>query len=402
MSSFTRWLRSRKELYYLVARQNEAIERLTASLADQSTQLAHQAELLTRQSELLNRQSAQIESQLEQLRVETNQSAHTTALLESIRHGQAETTHHLARSREEGLPAAQLAKLSPRMRRNFLPNDAAVAQKQLMATWSAEANKLRYADFLDSGFRVFSQNDEDGVLLRIFSAIGTTNRYVIEIGSNCSDSDIGLPENLSTNLIVNHAWHGAIFEIDPAECARMRYFFARDFATKHFHVDGDAGRDGYYSPLIVEKAISPDGIDRTLLDVHDEKEPDLMIIDIDGGDYAVVQAMTEVRPRVLVVEFEKRFRDRHNVVQFETTQFSKRWPQSGAASLVAWKELLASKGYMLCTIGSCGFNAFFLRSDVAEGKVCELSPREAFDRHPILSKVREPFWLAPDDTWQSV
>ncbi|MDQ7978069.1 hypothetical protein QYH69_12535 [Paraburkholderia sp. SARCC-3016] len=402
MSRFMRWLRSGKELYFLVTRQNEAIERLAASLADHSKQLALQAELLGRQSELLDFQGKQIEKQLQQLNVETNRSAHVAAVLESVRQGQADTAHLLTHSREEGLTAAQLAKLNPRMRRNFLPNDSAVAQKQLMATWAAQADRLCYVDFLDSGFRVFSQNDEDGVLLRIFSAIGATNRYVIEIGSNCSDSDIGLPENLSTNLIVNHAWHGAIFEIDPTECARMRYFFARDFATKHFHVDGDAGRDGYYSPVIVEKAVSPDGIDRTLLDVHDEKEPDLMIIDIDGGDYAVVQAMTEVRPRVLVVEFEKRFRDRHSVVQFETTQFSKRWPQSGAASLLAWKELLASKGYVLCTIGSCGFNAFFVRSDVAEGKVCELSPREAFDRHPILSKVREPFWRSPDDTWQAV
>jgi len=34
----------------------------------------------------------------------------------------------------------------------------------------------------DTGFRIFSQNDEDGILLFIFSVIGTTNKQCVEIG----------------------------------------------------------------------------------------------------------------------------------------------------------------------------------------------------------------------------
>jgi hypothetical protein len=127
-----------------------------------------------------------------------------------------------------------------------------------------------------------------------------------------------------------------------------------------------------------------------------------MVIDIDGGDYAVIRSMSAVRPRVLVIEFEKRFRDRHSVVQFDSTQFSLKWTQSGAASLPAWEKLLTSRGYTLCAIGSCGFNAFFVRSDVATGKFLPLTLSEAFDTHPILSKVPEDFWLSPDETWLSV
>jgi hypothetical protein len=112
--------------------------------------------------------------------------------------------------------------------------------------------------------------------------------------------------------------------------------------------------------------------------------------------------MSAVRPRVLVVEFEKRFRDRHCVVQFDRTQFSKRWPQSGGASLLAWEKLFASKGYTLCAIGHSGFNAFFVRSDIAAGRFVPLSCGEAYDAHPIFSKVPEHFWLMPDETWQEV
>jgi hypothetical protein len=310
--------------------------------------------------------------------------------------------HRIEERQDKGFSTEQLAMLSPRLNRNFLPNDSAVMQKNLMATWRAESNSmLSYKNILESGFRVFSQNDEDGILLRIFSHIGQTNQYVIEIGSNCSGSHLGIPENLSTNLIVNHGWHGVIFDIDQIESDRTRYFFARDHATKHFHVTTN-GQHGYFSPLIIQQAISPENIDQVLLDAHAETEPDLMVIDIDGGDYAVMRSMSAVRPRVLVVEFEKRFRERYSVVQFDNTQFGKRWPQSGTTSLLAWEKLLSGLGYTLCAIGSCGFNAFFIRSDISANKFSSLTSVMAFDTHPIFSKVPEEFWLLPDDSWQFV
>lgn len=308
----------------------------------------------------------------------------------------------IAKAAAEGFSAGQLEALNPRLRRNILPNDDAVMHKQLMATWrSVSPPVIGYRELLESSFRVFSQNDEDGVLLRIFSHIGLTNQYVVEIGSNCSGSDIGIPENLSTNLIVNHGWHGAIFEVDQNECDRTRHFFARDFATKHFHFTNGA-QDSYFSPLIIQQAVSPENVNQLIQGVHDEPEPDLMVVDIDGGDYEVVSRIDTVRPRVMVVEFEKRFGAQHCVVQFDRLNFSKRWPQSGAASLPAWEKLLSSQGYMLCAIGNCGFNAFFVRTDVAEGKFMPLSASDAFSGHPILSKVPPSFWLTPDETWSAV
>lgn len=378
-------------------------------LNKQTEQLFHLGALIETQNIELNKQTEQLfhigallEAQHVELNRQTEQLFHISALIEAQGLELASRLKSMEERLNQDFTANQLAMLNPRLRRNFLPNDDAAAYKYLMAIWrTGSASTIGYKDLLESGFRVFSQNDEDGMLLRIFSHIGQTNQYVIEIGSNCSGSDLGIPENLSTNLIVNHGWHGAIFEIDPTECDRMRYFFARDYATKHFHVTNN-GQHGYFSPLIVQSAISPENIDQLLRDTHDEPEPDLMVIDIDGGDYAVMRSMSAVRPRVLVVEFEKRFRDRHSVVQFDSTEFSKRWPQSGSSSLPAWEKLLTSQGYTLCAIGTCGFNAFFIRSDIAAGKFLPLTSSEAFDRHPILSKVSEEFWLIPDETWQSV
>ncbi len=300
------------------------------------------------------------------------------------------------------LTPAAIAALNPHFHRNFLPNDDSAAQKNLIATWRLRPpGILSHSELVESGFRVFSQNDEDGILLRLFTHIGHTNRYVIEIGSNCSGSDVGIPENLSANLIINHGWHGAVFEMDPTECDKMRYFFARDHATRHFHWSRD-GEPTYFSPLIVQQTVNPENINETLFEANNEYEPDLMIIDIDGGDYAVVQSLKVVRPRVLVVEFEKRFRDRYSVVQFDRTNFSKLWSQSGSTSLAAWDRLLGLRGYVLCAIGACGFNAFYVRSEIAAGQLTSLTIAEAFDIHPILSKVDEGLWLIPDESWQQV
>ncbi|PPC91889.1 MAG: hypothetical protein CTY34_02135 [Methylobacter sp.] len=298
--------------------------------------------------------------------------------------------------------ASQQNILARRFRRDYLPNDSAAIHKVLLDLWKVDnTSKIGFQEILASGFRVFSQNDEDGMILRIFSHIGILNQCVVEIGSNCSNSEIGIPENLSANLIVNHGWHGVIIDLDQSECEKMQYFFARDFATRHFHSTIE-GVHGYFSPLIIQQAITPDNVNTVLQNVCRESEPDLMIFDIDGGDYDVVENMAAYHPRVLVVEFEKRFRDRHSVVQFDRGQFSKYWAQSGTVSLPAWEKMLSGKGYSLCAIGTCGFNAFFIRSDIAAEKFYPLSSSKAFDFHPILSNVSENFWLEPDETWRRV
>ncbi|KJH87155.1 hypothetical protein UG46_08230 [Pseudomonas fluorescens] len=302
---------------------------------------------------------------------------------------------------QKTLSAEDLVKLNPLLRRNIIANDAAV-QKQLMASWDALPPAiLAHQDLVKYGFRAFSQNDEDGILLRLFSQVGTTNRYAIEIGSNCNYSDIGIPENLTTNLIINHGWHASIIELEEVECNRMRYFFARAHATQHYHWERD-GVNTYYSPNIVQQMVSPENINEVLLAANSELEPDLLILDIDGGDYAVMESVTAIRPRVVVVEFEKRFRDRHSVVQRDRSEFSKRWQQSGATSLNAWIKLFDLKGYRLCTVGTCNYNAFFVRSDVAEGRLETLTASEAYESHPVFSSISDDFWLDPDESWETV
>ena len=211
-------------------KQTEHIFHIGASLDSQDIELNKQTEQIFHIGASLDAQDIELNKQTEQI---VNIGASVDALKLDLNHLKSQLKS-IEEKWEGGFSSSQLAMLNPRLRRNFLPNDDAIMHKYLMTIWQASSLAIiGYKELLESSFRVFSQNDEDGMLLRIFSHIGQLNQYVIEIGSNCSESDLGIPENLSTNLIVNHGWHGAIFEIDQVECDKMQYFFARDYATKH-------------------------------------------------------------------------------------------------------------------------------------------------------------------------
>jgi len=58
----------------------------------------------------------------------------------------------------------------------------------------------------DTGFRVYSQFEEDGILLYIFAAIGIEHQTFIDIGSGN-----GINSNCA-NFAVNFGWHGLFID----------------------------------------------------------------------------------------------------------------------------------------------------------------------------------------------
>lgn len=73
--------------------------------------------------------------------------------------------------------------------------------------------------FDDVGFRTYSQNDEDGILLYLFALTGTTNRRSVDI---CAGDGI---ECNSANLIINHGWSGLLVDGNPANVCRGSEFY---------------------------------------------------------------------------------------------------------------------------------------------------------------------------------
>tara|TARA_B110000008_G_C16861810_1_gene521070 strand:- start:173 stop:472 length:300 start_codon:yes stop_codon:yes gene_type:complete len=60
----------------------------------------------------------------------------------------------------------------------------------------------------DVGFRLHSQFEEDGMLLYIFSVIGTSNKRAIELCAGSGETC------MASNLIINHGWEALLLDGD--------------------------------------------------------------------------------------------------------------------------------------------------------------------------------------------
>jgi hypothetical protein len=229
----------------------------------------------------------------------------------------------------------------------------------------------------DVEFRCYSQNGEDGILLYLFSLIGTTNRKVVEI---CAGS--GLECN-AANLIINHGWQGLLVDGDPGQIALGTDFYARCPRTR------------LGPPTLIGAWVTAENVNDLLRAHGFVDEIDLLSLDLDGIDYWIWNALDCIRPRVVVLEFnallgpEKRLTVPYNP-DFRL-DFSQR-PYRCGASLSAFVELGRRKGYRLVGVQSLGFNAFFVRSGVEEALLPELSPAQCFAQTERL-RAFGPAWL---------
>ncbi|GAC1359408.1 MAG: hypothetical protein NVS2B12_29170 [Ktedonobacteraceae bacterium] len=237
-------------------------------------------------------------------------------------------------------------------------------------------------------FRAYSQFGEDGILLFLFAVLGTTNKKCVEIcGGGGYDN--------TANLIINHGWNGLFFEGNKVGIERGRRFYGRCADTK------------VWPPKLVQAWITAENINDLLLEQGYEGEIDLLSLDMDGMDYWVWKAIECVQPRVVVLEYNNllgpdvsltipykpTFVTENNslsllgyqlkkvVNTFVETPIAERIDNYYGASLAAFAKLGKQKGYRLVGCERYGFNAFFVRSDIAED-ILPAVPVSACFSHP--------------------
>jgi hypothetical protein len=195
------------------------------------------------------------------------------------------------------------------------------------------------------GFSAYSMTEEDGILQEIFRRIGPGNREFIDIGAGN-----GIESNTTYLLLLG--WTGLWLDGSESEVAIARNNFADQIQSGALEVrQAFITRDNINQLISSAKIIGP--------------EPDLLSIDIDGNDYWIWDALTVVRPRVVLIEYNATFRPPHKVVQEYNPQH--RWNSTSyyGASLKALEALGEQKGYHLVGCNFAGVNAFFVRKDVA-------------------------------------
>ena len=78
---------------------------------------------------------------------------------------------------------AQLARFIGRAPDTHAFQQLDVAQASLVASWRGLLQSGQILPFDAVGFQAYSENEEDGILLYIFTVAGTTNKTVVEISS---------------------------------------------------------------------------------------------------------------------------------------------------------------------------------------------------------------------------
>ncbi|MGC8604822.1 MAG: hypothetical protein ACP5VS_14225 [Desulfomonilaceae bacterium] len=170
-----------------------------------------------------------------------------------------------------------------------------ITQRHLMELWKDAAESGKIPSVFDTGFRIYSQFEEDGILLFLFSALGEKNRIFIDIGS----AD-GVNSNCA-NLAINFGWHGLFVDRNPANIARGQEHYAAHPDTFLF------------PPKFACHMITSENINEIILSYGFKGEIDLLSIDVDGNDYWIWDAIEVIQPRVVIIETHIEF-GYHNIV----------------------------------------------------------------------------------------
>lgn len=198
------------------------------------------------------------------------------------------------------------------------------------------------------GYKVYSQNDEDGIVAEIFNRIGTTNKIFVEFGVQN-----GLECN--SHFLLHLGWKGLWIEGSKKYCKEIRKFFGEPLKNRQLK--------------LVNGFIDKDNINSLIHGGLKEKVEniDLLSIDIDGNDYWVWKAINVVSPNVVIIEYNAKFPPTCEwIMPYNATHIWHGDDEQGA-SLKSLEKLGMDKGYQLVATNMTGSNAFFVKQELANG-----------------------------------
>lgn len=248
---------------------------------------------------------------------------------------------------------------------------------------------IPYPNIKDSGFRVYSQFEEDGIILYVLSMIGFKSKRVVEMC--CGSGD----ECMATNLILNHGFDGYLFDGNQDNISRAEGFFK---SKKDCLL---------YSPVLTYGWITVENVNELLIKSGCAGEVDLFSLDIDGNDYWIWNAINAINPRLLVFETHNIIpSDRSLTIEYQEDFdcWSKIGPEQDyrGVSLLAMQKLCKERGYRMIGAHRHGFNVFFLRQDEGIDLFPEVTIEEVHDNYWTRWGQTHRWPLVKEMAWQEV
>lgn len=212
----------------------------------------------------------------------------------------------------------------------------------------------------DAGFRVFSQFDEDGIILLLLAATGVSSRRFIDLGAGN-----GTYASNCANLAFNLGYDGLFVEADPAFVERGERIYGRHQDTR------------YRPPVFRRAVVGRDNVNDLLEDAGYTGAVDVLSIDIDGNDYWVWQAIERVTPAIVVIETHPSLGTGDVVTPYDERELVPAFPGAPpiGASPTAMTRLARELGYRLVGWNRFGFNLFYVREDMAADALPTLEVR---------------------------
>lgn len=209
-------------------------------------------------------------------------------------------------------------------------------------------------------FSVYSQFGEDGLLQYLTAQVPIARKLFVEFGAQ------RYTEANTRLLTVQDHWSGLLLEADGDAVAAIR----QNPIYWQFNLKA------------VQAMVTRENINALLRDNGMSGEIGVLSIDIDGNDYWVWEAITEVQPAIVVIEYNHRYGPERAVTIPYDAQFSRGRAHSSmiyyGASLAALHRLGERKGYALVGCTRAGNDAFFVRRDLLRPPLEARTPGQAF------------------------
>ncbi len=238
--------------------------------------------------------------------------------------------------------------------------------------WSMQSHNIN-----DYEFKIFSQFGDDGIIQYLIKHIEIKNEIFIEFGTE------NYLESNTRFLMMHNNWSGFIMDgsSDSLNSLKNQSWFWKYDLT--------------YKPAFIDKENIND-----LLESTGFSNIGLLNIDIDGNDYHILTEidLSKLNPSIIVVEYNSTFgKDRLITVPYNKNFNRTKKHYSNlfwGASLPAIHLAASEKGYSLIGCNLAGNNAYFVRKDLLNEKVKELSIEKGYKESKFRDSRNENYSLS--------
>ena len=244
--------------------------------------------------------------------------------------------------------------------------DTLLSTKMMM--WDSDKFPFIPSNWDEYGFKVFSQNNEDGLIQYIIHHTNIPNKKFIEFGvedySECN----------TRYLLVHNSWSGFVMDGSKKwmnELTKQSIYWKRTIDSKGAFITKDN----------INTLISESGYVGNI---------GLLSVDIDGNDYWVLNEINCINPQILICEYNPIFGYKEKVsIPYDACFYRTNAHYSNlywGASLGAFVHIANERNYKLVCVNNIGNNAFFVKRDASD--LPEVSIEDAW-RNAVFRESRD-------------